>query len=100
MCVILGRENQYPIRQLIAWSEGVVSHAMEVAASYPLRDTEVGCKVGLWRAFGDCPPLNLLFHPLTLLCAYRISTSVVLISNSQPDASSVPLPEAQSWLLA
>ena len=61
-----------------------------------LGGTEVGCKVGLWMASGGLLPLSLLFYPLTFLCAFCLSASLVLASNSQPDACTLPPPEAWS----
>ena len=68
--------------------------AWRPANPQPLGDTEVGCKVGLWRVAWGWPPLILLFYPLARVCAYWFSTSLVLASNSRPGAATLPTPVA------
>ena len=68
---------------------GQPSHGC-LSGSQPLGGTEVGYKLGLWRAFGGLPPLNLLLFSLCLLCAYCFSASLVLASNSWHDATTLP----------
>ena len=71
-----------------------------LANPQPLDGTEMGCKVGLQRASSGWPPLSILFYPLTLLCASLLFTSLLLASNSLPDASTLPTPAAKSRISA
>ncbi len=52
-----------------------------------------------WTSRG-LPPLSLLLASLALLCASWLSASLVLASNSQSEAHTLLLAEAQSWLPA
>ncbi len=70
------------------------------AELHPLGGTEVSCKVGLRRAAGGWPPLNLLFYPLACLCASYCSISVILASTSQPETATLPTSVAQGGLPA
>ena len=63
------------------------------ATSQPLGGTEVGCRLGLWRACEGSPPPSLLIHPLTLLCA----SPVLLHWLWPPTANLMPSPCLLHW---
>ena len=55
-------------------------------ASQLLNGIELSCIVGLQRMSRGLSLLSLLLYPLTLLCAFWFSASLVLAANSQLDA--------------
>ena len=68
------------------------------ANPHPLGGTKVGCKVGCQWTAGGWPPLSLCFYPLTHLCAYWLSASLLLASNGQPEAATLLTSAPQVWL--
>ena len=77
--------------------EGLWSPAMlyRPGTSQPL-----GCKVRLWKCFRGSPSVSLFLHPPTFLHVSWFSASLVLSSNSQINASTLPPPDRQSQLAA